>query len=430
MKRLIALFLLLIVGIAPGYAEIRLQQGFTPNFLITDLSSDGMSYLLRDEFVTDRAAGAVNGTLSEPSGHTRTVTDTESKLSISGGALTFLGGKASPAQGDPGFWISKAITREKGRIFLSTITLPATNKSLFIGFDTNTTAGGIAPNLNFYSDASIYSNSSTKVGTYTATTYQTVIALRSSGSMKFIKGGAYTNWTLLWSDLTGSDATLYATIGNYSAAFTADSFRVPAQLWIPAPLASDSFNRDNGGLGITDGAGHAETTGLGSGGSGLAWTDSVGTWAISTNKAMCSALDGGVGIATVDVGTQNVVYKAALTRSAGEVGVVIRYTDANNYIRAYHDGTNAVLVKVVAGTPTTKITGAAAYAAGADILPVADGSYLALYYNNVLVGSVTDAALPTGTRVGIYTTDTGNSIDNPIAYARGTEGQYVPLSGM
>ena len=48
----------------------------------------GVSYLLRDEFTSALAAGSVNGTAAEPGPGTRAVTDANSKLSITGGALS------------------------------------------------------------------------------------------------------------------------------------------------------------------------------------------------------------------------------------------------------------------------------------------------------------------------------------------------------
>src|SRR3990167_5136885 len=68
------------------------------------LSSDRINrdiyYLLRDIFNDNRSAGAVNGTLINPG--TRTVTDTNSKLSIAGGVLDFATGGAGT--GNPGLW--------------------------------------------------------------------------------------------------------------------------------------------------------------------------------------------------------------------------------------------------------------------------------------------------------------------------------------
>jgi hypothetical protein len=53
-----------------------------------------------DDFTVDASAGEVNGTTSSDGLAKRSVVDTESKLSVSGGGLQF-SGKASPAWGDP-----------------------------------------------------------------------------------------------------------------------------------------------------------------------------------------------------------------------------------------------------------------------------------------------------------------------------------------
>src|SRR3972149_8255471 len=77
-----------------GTARIDVPSGSAVNKLSngtfeTDLSGWTYGHILDDQFTTDRAAGAVNGTSAEPTGGTRTVTDTESKLSISSGLLQF-----------------------------------------------------------------------------------------------------------------------------------------------------------------------------------------------------------------------------------------------------------------------------------------------------------------------------------------------------
>ena len=77
------------------------------------MGEDATKYLLRDEFVTALAAGLLNGTAGEPLGG-RAVVDTENKLSIGAtGLLTFSGGKADAAFGDPSIWYP-AITRVAG----------------------------------------------------------------------------------------------------------------------------------------------------------------------------------------------------------------------------------------------------------------------------------------------------------------------------
>src|SRR3990167_5258911 len=70
-------------------------------------------YTLYDQFTTARAAGSVNATNAEPVGGARTVTDTNSKISITGGVLDFATGGNS--FGDPAVWYG-LITRTLGRL--------------------------------------------------------------------------------------------------------------------------------------------------------------------------------------------------------------------------------------------------------------------------------------------------------------------------
>jgi len=164
--------------------------------------------------------------------------------------------------------------------------------------------------------------------------------------------------------------------------------------------------------------GNSETTGPDSQTvTARAWSAKLGTWTIASNAAVCSVLSGSSdGIATVsDSSNTDVFIGANLTRAGNDVGLVVRWADANNYIYALHNGTNAQLIKVVGGTPTTLINTAAAYSAGAKMWVHMMGTACRLYYNNALVGSqqtISDAGLQTGTNHGLYSTNTGNTFDN------------------
>lgn len=384
-------------------------------------------WLLRDEFTTNLAAGSVNGTNCEPGPGTRYVADTGNLLSISGGQLQFGGYTGT---NDPIYSIPVAIPRVAGRMICSRFTTPGADKCSFrIGFGSD--------GLTLPKDAGFFLQTADKtlyaLDTITrrcgvledSTEYTTLAALRAAGSFFFLWGGAYTVPTLMYvANVSASDPVYPTAAIQYNTAYAINYIRVPSSLWLPTPLASDGFNRADGALGSTDGMGHAE----GSGGSGLAWADSVGTWAVASNAAVCPTLSGGVGIATVNLGTANVHVIAAVTRSAGNAGIVLRYVDSANYVYAYHDGTNAAMVKVVAGTPTTLVTAAAAYSDSANLVAMCDGTEFRLWYNNAHIGTGTDPALPGGTRIGLYTTDTGNTFDDFNAWARGTEGQYSILT--
>jgi len=199
-------------------------------------------------------------------------------------------------------------------------------------------------------------------GSYIATTYTVAIVQRLYGALFFIKGGAYTNWTLLYLAEYNNITPLYPAISNLSATFSADFVRVPENLIIPQPIASDSFNRANGVLGTTDGAGTTDGTGTAraaeTGGAGLAWTVQSGVWAISGNKAVATT----AGIATLpSLATPDVIMDCKLTTPAAgttKAGIMLRYTDADNWwylaLAPGTAGNDLFLMKRAVGVTTTE----------------------------------------------------------------------------
>lgn len=389
-------------------------------------------YLVNDTFTTDRAAGAVNGTRSEPGpGGVRTVaTDTGSKLSISGGAMVIA--SAAPGSNNPAVTWPSMSSRPAGRTLIAEVVPVAGNGPGRVGWQNSSAAFA---SFLFGNTSILFTNTNGSndafIGAWAgATTYRVAVCLRAAGAYYFIKGGAFTYWTLVAFTAAGSNANPVPGFSatNNGAGISLNYIRVPAALWLPAPLASDGFSI----WGTTDGYGHAEgvTGGLGAGGLGRLWTANVGTWGASGGAAAASALSGGVAVATVDTGKADVIVSAKLTRSGGTAGVVCRWVDANNHVQGRHTGTNAQLVKVAAGSATTLVDAAATYVAGAELRVGIEGTKARLYYNNVFVGSeqtIADAALASATKQGLRTTDTGNAFDNFAVYARGTGGEYAAL---
>lgn len=255
------------------------------------MGGGGISYTLQDTFSTDRAAGSVNGTPAEPTGQARTVADAESKLSITGGVQSYSGGKAAPAWGDPKLTYP-SITRVAGLVFAGTITPAATTSDLLIGLGNAAVfnSPSIINCLNFSSSSRIFiivsGGENLLVAVYTATTYQFAIVLRTSGIFVFIKGGAFTLWTLIWVSVTSSTATLFPGDASFNAAFTADNIRIPVPIYIPAPFAYDTFTRANGALGSTE---TVSPDGLAI--AALVW-NFTGAWLVSGNTAIVTPTTG------------------------------------------------------------------------------------------------------------------------------------------
>lgn len=216
---------------------MRIGLGLT---LTAFRSVEAFTYLLRDLFTTDQAAGAVNGTAAEPGPGTRVVNDTGSKISISAGKLR---GGGAGTWGATTWYLSQPVTRAAGRTLIFTCDWTASGLMVF-GLRRSLANFG---NTNDYNDFSDSAWSMNLVGAYELThrsistalspllatlspgvEYQLAIALRSAGSFFFIKGGAFSQWTLLWVEKTVTTATLYvsAAINGASTIFNTDNVRV------------------------------------------------------------------------------------------------------------------------------------------------------------------------------------------------------------
>lgn len=251
-------------------------------------------YLLRDLFNTDRAAGSVNGTLAEPTGQTRTVTDGNNKLAVISGNLDFSTGGAGA--GDPGLWYP-AITRILGRIFIAKITPTNTNGAISAGWD-SAASGSILDAIVFNAGGVIairVNGTLINVGVYSAGVSYTVTGIeRTAGMLWLIKGGSFTFFQLLYLSILGSGVTLPAIVsdsGTITIA-TVDFDDVPVSLYIPAPLAYDTFTRANNPLGSTEVLSPDGVTIA-----ALVWNFTAGVWAIVSNVA----------VATPVLGTEKVV---------------------------------------------------------------------------------------------------------------------------
>ena len=392
-------------------------------------------YLLNDTFTTDLAAGAVNGTSAEPGPGTRAVVDTGSKAVLSSGRLVVA--SAAPGSGNP-LLTYAAHVRSPGRFVKVEITPVSGASPARVGWNSAQGSGFGSDTLRFNASGvlgtTIGASESAQVGTWTAASYEVIVITRVSGLTYFIKGGAFTNWTLLWIANAGTTTPLYPVIAavNAGAGFSSDYIRSPELFWLPSPLLSDGFGAT---FGLSDGLGHAEgvAEGRGRGGDGLPYTQG-GTWANASGTASSTVLSGGTSSFTYAAcGSADVIATVKFTRAGGDGGLLLRYADGNNFITCRHDGTNVLLIKKVANVNTTVQTTVVTYAAGAELRVIATGSAFRVYYNNALVGTeqtIADAALQTPANHGLYTTNVGNTFDDLVIYARGTGGEYAALDAV
>ncbi len=237
------------------------------------------TYLMFDEFSDTRAAGSVNGTLATDGVSLRAIVDGNSVMSFSGGSVSFATGGS--AAGNPGLWYPLR-ARTAGDMLFARLTLAGTtNAAVEVGWDGNQ-AGALTNGLQFAASGAINSvdNAGTAVarGVYTATTYDVMVGTRATGTWGFIKGGAFTYWTLLYLGSAGT-ANSYPGISalGTSAVATVPWFRVPRTQWSPPALVGDGFATT---FGTTDGLATPE-----GGGAGKTWTHG-GTRAVANGKAV------------------------------------------------------------------------------------------------------------------------------------------------
>ncbi len=255
----------------------------------------GQTYLLDDDFLDTLAAGAIHGTKSTSLRNavpaTRTAVDIAGdKMSIANSALTFAGG--SGTTGDPGLWDSAPIITRAAGICIVFRDLTITDVTAIIEFGLDTgVSGAISENaLRISADTLLMVNSGTAQAVLATPAdgvkYDLLFNLRAAGCFYYWRLAGAAVWTLLGMTATGATASLYMAAANNSASGTVGRWLRGLVAWHGTPLISEGFSGSNGALGgvLTDGLGHLETTGLGSGGAGIAWHGYA--WTVATNKAV------------------------------------------------------------------------------------------------------------------------------------------------
>lgn len=159
-----------------------------------------------------------------------------------------------------------------------------------------------------------------------------------------------------------------------------------------------------------------DSTGLGIATCGVTWSGASAFNVVST-KARPAATS--ASIARMDVGAADVALHVSFANLASDsdevLGVVFRYQDASNYLRAVlSDATNELLLtKVVAGAATDIGTYAWTPTATAELWVQAQGNRIRVWLDRVLRIVTTDGSFNTETEHGIYglNTTTGELYD-------------------
>lgn len=224
-----------------------------PGHNIIQIFKPGIKYLIHDDFLVADPAPVASPRAAEPGPGTALIRDIETdKLSIADGWLEWAA-QATPAWNDQDIvYDTPVITREAGRAFLlKWRCATAVNHQPIVFVDSTTPNFSGVNNIHGlyqFGDANLYLFNKTistpcKVVSFAAdgTQYWLCGVLLSTGCMWFIKGGTYSNWTLIYVERVNSDATLYAASANYSGVFSTSHCKIPRRLFSPVALLSDTF---------------------------------------------------------------------------------------------------------------------------------------------------------------------------------------------
>ncbi len=303
--------------------------------------------LLREMFLTDRAAGTLDGQTipCQPGPGSLTYTDTEGKLSVSGGRLVCSGGKVAPAQGNPGVW-GNAVSRACGLAIGATINLSQVSNWKF-GFDANASGdswqpvfGGVGADLRAQMVAA-----NVPVATQVASA-DYLISLRSTGAYMLRRTPGDSAYTLLWVFDTDNTATLYPVIANNNSIFSAANLRVLSLAALDARF--------------------------------------------STDDGLCTSVLTNPSANAPFVHTPDLLLEVVFNFDGGGPYVEYRKTDANNYWTLYIPTTGALWVRQVTGGTTVGrilLADGTVTAGQHRVLLVAEGNQHSVYLDNVKQGS-------------------------------------------
>ena len=226
-----------------------------------------VTYLSQFRF-TDAESAPITSPHTENSA-SLTVTQNDGQFSISSGKLNYPG-QTTPSWGDLAL-VGPGRSRIAGLTHAVSFLVDTTTKQGMIGW-ANSSGGNHTAFDEAVRFTSVIQNADFQaIGEFSAATeYKIVNIARTKGGLLYIKGGAFSEWSLLFVKYTETDATLYAKFLDYDSAGTLDN-------WIEATL-SDPFDTDFGPAYVYDATPSANDTadGKANGITELTWTPGAG----------------------------------------------------------------------------------------------------------------------------------------------------------
>jgi len=346
--------------------------------LMLEKNPNALDWLLQDEFTTAEAAPLTSPRTCEPGpGTFPTITDSNSKFSIAGGKLLVATGTAA----NDGIW-SGLLTRAIGLSAMGLVNVSAVN-GLYFGWDTNN-SGGISESIRFHltTTLQIFLGAWITVGTFAVSTdYKVMVVMQTTGSKYLIKGGAFTEWTLLWVGGIRTENMYPGMVLNATTTVcTLDYWRV-AQLSAP-------------------------------------WDTDYG---IATDRLAGARSPGDTFVHEADC---LIEFECTAVPSTGTILVEFRKQDTDNYWFAYitHDG-DLQLYEHVGGSPTIRGNDIGVISGGERIVVVCNDEEIRGYYDGVLAWTYSSAVnFKTKTDGKLTNEGTGGSVSDIVTWPRTLSG--------
>lgn len=350
------------------------------------------SYILKDEFTTNAGAPLASPRTAEPGPGTETLVQTDGQFSIASNKLVFPA-QSTPVWGDQKLYAA-SLARLTGRTLLMSefrISAFGSNGAM-LGWAITAaeTFPTLAPSFFVQSGNIIHAwSNGLNAGTLVINTdYSVAVMLRSSGGYLFVKGGIYTDWTLLWVHTTGTNTPLFPMFTNQTAAGSLDNLRVTD---LPAPFDTD--------------------------------------YGLATDRKA-----GSVAAGTTFVHEANCLIEFTVTTMPTSADILLdfRRQDVNNcwQARVFSNG-SFILNEIVAGVTTQRAnTGGGFVSAGLRLVIIADGTSIKCYINNVLrVTWATASTFQTMTAGVVRTIDVGGSVSDIVTWPRTLSGTALAALG-
>lgn len=179
------------------------------------------TYLLKDYFYTSAAVNLAASASAEPTGLRKKHLDSTNLVRITVGKLKGAGTAAVNFTDPAYYWTDAAsagFPRVAGRaaIWKGLSILTSTARPVQVGLDSNATPDASLVAGVYFVTAGVLSvrigADNPTVGAWAVATYDVAIVEFANGYAWFIRGGVFLNWTLLFVNYTGSDATLWPNI--------------------------------------------------------------------------------------------------------------------------------------------------------------------------------------------------------------------------